>query len=265
MINMEEAQQQGEETNVAGARKRSKGAAAGSSPVPIDTRFTSLLVHDLRTPLNVIGLSLRLIEQALPTDDPDVAEDLRFIDENFHILERMLAQLGDYARLLEPGLNLALSEFSPWRLMEELLENRSARPPRKQAPVQLDVQKTCPTTALLDHGRARLALDYALTNATAAAGAEPIRVVLRGTPERWIIELSIDRPPPGSVQSLELGSNAFERLCGSAAERRGMDLAIAARVSEIFGGTARLEAVEGRGTSIILDWPARYVGPSRIA
>jgi signal transduction histidine kinase len=216
-----------------------------------------VLVHDLRTPLNVIGLSLRLIEQALPADDPDVAEDLRFIDENFHVLERMLAQLGDYARLFEPGLNLVLTEFNPWRLIDELLENRSSRPARKLPPVQLDVQKSCPSVVLLDQGRARLALDYALANASAAAGVDPIRLALRGAPERWIIEIGVDRPPPDSVQSIELGPDSFERICGSAAERRGMDLAIAARVSELFGGTARLEAVEGRGTSIILDWPAR--------
>ena len=41
-----------------------------------------------------------------------------------------------------------------------------------------------------------------------------------------------------------------------------MDLAIAARVSELFGGTARLEAVQGQGTAIILDWPARIAAAS---
>jgi signal transduction histidine kinase len=264
MINTEGARQQEEETNVAGSRKRSRGAAADSSSAPIDTRFTSLLVHDLRTPLNVIGLSLRLIEQALPSDDPDVAEDLRFIDENFHVLERMLAQLGDYARLFEPGLNLVVCEFSPWRLGDALLENRPSRAAGKQAPVQLEVQKTCPAMVLLDQGRARLALEYALANASAAASADPIRLLMRGAPERWIIEIIVDRPPPGSVESSDLDSRSFERLCGSAAERRGMDLAIAARVSELFGGTARLQAVEGQGTSIILDWPARYSGPAKI-
>jgi signal transduction histidine kinase len=264
-INMEGARQREEEANVASVRKRARGTAAGFAPVAIDSRFTSLLVHDLRTPLNVIGLSLRLIEQALPTDDPDVAEDLRFIEENFHVLERMLAQLGDYARLFEPGLTLAPSEFSPWRLVDELLENRSSRYAVKLAPVQLDVQKTCPAVVLLDQGRARLAFDHALANASAAAGAEPIRLSLRGAPERWIIEISIDRPPPYSVQSVELRPNAFERLCGSAAERQGMDLALVARVSELFGGSARLEAVEGRSTSIILDWPARTAVPSSSA
>jgi hypothetical protein len=36
-----------------------------------------------------------------------------------------------------------------------------------------------------------------------------------------------------------------------------MDLAIAARVSEDFGGTARLALAPGGGTTVVLDWPAR--------
>jgi signal transduction histidine kinase len=40
-----------------------------------------------------------------------------------------------------------------------------------------------------------------------------------------------------------------------------MDLAIVARITELFGGTARLDLVEGHGTVVVLDWPAR-VSPS---
>jgi len=101
-----------------------------------------------------------------------------------------------------------------------------------------------------------MAIEYALNNADASAHDEPIRLTLRGGPGRWIIEIAIDRPPPASVNSIVLASQSFERLCGCAADRRGMDLAIAARVSELFGGTARLDAVAGRGTSIVLDWPS---------
>lgn len=36
-----------------------------------------------------------------------------------------------------------------------------------------------------------------------------------------------------------------------------MDLAIVARISELFGGAARLDVDENRGTTIILDWPTR--------
>jgi len=243
------------------SRKAVSGAASCPPAVSVDSRFTSLVVHDLRTPLNVIGLSFRMIEQVLPRDDPDVAEDVRFIEENFRQLERMLSQLGDYSRLAEPGLSLSVSKFSPRRLVEELLENREARPGGKKPPVRLDLQKTCPEEAELDQVRARLAIDYALANACAAAHDDPVRLTLRGRPQHWIIEVAIDRPPPSSVESIDLGSHLYERLCGSAAERRGMDLAIVARVSELFGGTARLKVVQGQGTVIIIDWPSRVATP----
>jgi len=244
------------------SRKSVSAAASRSPAVPVDPRFTSLVVHDLRTPLNVIGLSFRMIEQVLPQDDPEVAEDVRFIEENFRQLERMLSQLGDYSRVSEPGLNLSVSAFSPRRLVEELLESRADRPGGKKPTVLLDFQKTCPEEAELDQVKARLAIDYALANACAAAHDVPVRLTLRGRPQRWIIEVAIDRPPPSSVESIDLRPHSYERLCGSAAERRGMDLAIAARVSELFGGTARLRAVQGQGTAIILDWPARIAAPS---
>jgi signal transduction histidine kinase len=239
-------------------------APSTSAPLapPIDTRFSALVVHDLRTPLNVIGLSLHLLGPVLPRDDPEIEENLLSLHENFKQIERMLSQLSDYARLFEPRLQLQVSPFDPRRLVDELLENRHARPGQRRSPVRLDVQTSCPVEAALDQGRARLAIEYALLNAGAAAQDGSIRLTLRGGPQRWIIEVSVDRPPPSSVHSVELRPQVFERLCGTAAERRGIDLAIAARVSELFGGTARLDVVAGRGSTIVLDWPARIAGPS---
>jgi signal transduction histidine kinase len=231
--------------------------SAGSSLGRIDTRLSALIVHDLRSPLNVIKLSLRMIEPVLPPNVPDVQEDLRFIDENFRQLERMLSQLGDYARLFEPGFPLSVSLFSPRRLVEEMLESRAAQRNGNSAPVRLKVDATCPAEAELDLERVWQAIDYVLTNASAAAGEAPIQLTLRGRPGRWVIEVGVALPFPSSVHSVALHPQEFERLCGTAAERRGMDLAIAARISEVFGGTARLEAIEGRGTTVILDWPTQ--------
>ena len=237
--------------------KRTRSSAGGPPRLPADGRFLSLVVHDLRTPLNVIGLSLRMITQSVPKGDPDLDEDLRFVEENFKQIERMLAQLSDYFRLFDGAEPLYITEFSPQTLLGELLENRAAKHGTKGATVRLDVHGTCPRAVALDQGRARLAIQHALSNAVAAAGDGTVVVMLRGEPpERWIIEISTDRPAPASVQPVELRSEAFERLCGTAAERRGMDLAIAARVTELFQGRARLD-VRPHGTSLIFDWPER--------
>jgi signal transduction histidine kinase len=221
----------------------------------LDPGFIPLLVHDLRTPLNVVGLSLRMIDQAMPRDDPEVERDLRFVEENFEQMKGMLAQLSDYYQLFEPTLRLDGTEFSPQRLVDELLESRKLKPGTKSAPAQEDIQASCPESVQLDQIRARTALDYALSNASAAAGGKTVRVVLRGEPDRWITEVRLDQPPPDSVKAHDLHPHRFERLCGTASERRGMELAIVARVTQIFGGSARLEVENGNGTAIVLDWP----------
>jgi len=237
-------------------RRRQTGKAGTPRP-PADARFFSLVIHDLRTPLNVIGLSLRMIGQAVPKGDPDLDEDLRFVDENFRQIERMLAQLSDYFRLSDGDEPLYVAEFSPQTLLAEVLENRAVRSSPKGASVRLEVQRTCPVAVALDQVRARLALQHAVSNALAAAGEGAVVVSLRGEVGRWITEITTDRPPPASVQPTALRPHVFERLCGTAAERRGMDLAIAARVTEMFRGSARLDVVPNRGTSLVFDWPER--------
>ena len=214
-------------------------------------------MHDLRTPLNVVGLSLRMIDQAIPRDDPDLLEDLKFVEENFKQIERMLSQLSDYCRLYESEAPLTVSEFSPARMIGELVETRASRPGAGPQPVRLRIEESCPAEASLDPGRARLAIQHVLANALASTQDVPVEVTLRGGPDRLITEVRIDHPPPPSVKSVALRPDAFERICGVAAERRGLDLAIAARVSEMFGGTARLDAVEDRHTTVVLDWPTR--------
>ncbi len=227
---------------------------------PADGWFSGLVVHDLRTPLNVIGLSLRMIAQSVPRGDPELEEDLRFVDENLRQIERMLSQLSDYYRLFEAERPTEAVAFSPRRLAAELLESRLTRSSSKSVEVVLKVDPSCPDEVTLDPVRARLALQSVLNNAANATKTEPVRLGLRGAAGRWMIEVAVDTPPPSSVHSTALSGTMFERLCGSAAERRGMDLAIAARVTEGFGGVARLDVEPNCGTVVLLDWPDRLPG-----
>jgi len=238
-------------------RARREAKPARDAFPALDSRFFSLVVHDLRTPLNVIGLSLRMVNQTVPKGDPDLEEDLRFIDENFKQIERMLTQLSDYCRLFEAEPHFSISEFSPQRLVHEIIDGRLLKSGGHQPAVRLDVDPTCPDEASLDAQRARLAIQYALLNAIAAAGEATVSVAMRGSPDRWLTEIRVDKPAPSSVKTLVLGPNIFERLCGTAAERRGMDLAIVARISELFGGSARLDVLEGQGSVLTLDWPTQ--------
>lgn len=238
-------------------RERAADSSRRSAGLLGDGNFLPLIVHDLRTPLNVVGLSLRMIEQALPRGNAELEEDLRFVEENFKQIERMLALLSDYCRLFESGVPCQATPFSPERLLNEVIEGRPQKPGQKPVPVRFEVGQSCPPEVMLDPLRARQALQYVLTNSLAASNGAGVRVALGGDSDHWVTQFVIDLAPPPSVKPVALDSQRFERLCGTAAERRGMDLAIAARITELFGGHARLEVLSDQSTTVVLDWPAR--------
>ncbi len=126
--------------------------------------------------------------------------------------------------------------------------------------VQLKVESP-PPVVTLDPERARLAVQCALENAGVAANGHPLQVMLTGGPDRCVVEVSVEGPPKASVEPTNLEEDRFQRLLGSAAERRGLDLATAARVSKLFGGSARLDVVPGERSAVILEWPTEISEP----
>ena len=224
---------------------------------PTDPQFFSLVIHDLRTPLNVITLSLRMIAQSLPKENLELDQDVRYIDVSLRQIESMLSKLADYYRLFSPESNLHPTSFNPHTLVSETLEKHRAKPAGRLSPIDLKVDPSCPSEVLLDPSKASLAIHYALLNAAEAARGEPISLTLRGAPDRWIIEVTLNQPAPPSVTPFPLTSRDFERLTGAPAERRGMELAIAARITNLFQGAAHLSLSPSRHSTITLNWPSR--------
>ena len=231
-------------------------------PIPLTARFLSLIVHDLRNPLNAIDLSLQVIDQEVPPGHPDLEDDLRMVRENTAQIERMLKHLADYSRLLDEPVRLTPMAFDIRRFLTDLVEDHAARSPAGNGPpVTLEVRPGCPSEVELDQARAQVAIQHVLANALAAADkVAPVRLALDGAPGRLTVEAWVDRPPHSSVVPAVLRPDAFDRLMGNPAGRLSLELTIAARVSELFGGSARLEVDPGRGTAVVLDWPARIAG-----
>ena len=245
------------ETDLAIRGKRLIDRSTEPKVPAIDPRFLALVVHDLRTPLNVINLTIRAISQSAPSSSPDFEEDLTFLQENSKQIERMLAQLGDYCRLVESEQRPSTTEFETRRFLTDFLEEKLSKRDSEFKTVRLEIAPDAPNEVALDPHRVRLALQHALANAVAAAGDAPIKIRSRGPSGRWTIEMVVEKAPPPTTTTTPLQSHVFERLIGSAAERRGLDLAIAARVSELFGGSARLDVQPGASSMISLDWPVR--------
>lgn len=215
-------------------------------------RYQEVVIHDLRTPLNVISLALRMLDGAAASRAPELAEDLAMIRSNAAELERMLVYLVDLSRLPQSPEALSAEPIEPRRLIDEVVHEHRSK--SGGVPVQVEINGV-PDQVRLDPMRARMALQKALANASAASGGKPVRIRAGGGADRLRIEIEVPVPPRESVRSHDIDPDGFQRIVGTPAERRGIDLAIVARISALFGGTARLEATPGERTVVVLDWP----------
>jgi signal transduction histidine kinase len=230
-------------------------AEAPLMPMRIESRFLSLLTHDLRNPLNAIGLFLRMIEDELPSSCGDARSDLDILRQNVTLLARMLNLVSDFARQMdENGVGHPVL-FDPRRMVDDSVAEAESQLTTQRPPIEVSVAESCPRTVTLDAVRARTAMRYALTNAIAGANDSPIRVQLLGRDDLLRIEIKVDRPPRQCVAARRLTGDHFERVLGTEAERLGLDLAVAARASELLGGTANLDVASGAGSTIVLEWP----------
>jgi signal transduction histidine kinase len=223
----------------------------------IDARFLAVVIHDLRTPLNVIGLTIAAISRSVPGRNPALEEDMTFLQDNSKQIKEMLELLSDYCKLMDVASPLPSVEFDPRRFLTDFCADRHMRASGNSRPLRLEIEDSCPTEVALDQVRALLALKLAFENAVIAADQAPIRIRSSGEADRWIIELSVECPPPENLVSMPLRADSFERITGSPQERRGLDLAVATRISELFGGNARLVVEPNRRSTLVLDWPLR--------
>jgi hypothetical protein len=185
-----------------------------------------------------------------------VRDDLKLMGDNIAQIERMLSRLSDYSRLTTGEGRPAVSPFDPRRMVSEAVEVFEARDGGGASTIRVEAGDDCPPKVELDPGRARMAIQSALSNAAASAEGGTIVVALGGGPDRLLISVRVDQPPRETVKPTALRSDLIERLTGTAMERLSLELALAAVVTEQFGGAARLDVMEGQGTAIVLDWPA---------
>lgn len=221
------------------------------------TRVEELVIHDLRTPLNVIGLALKMLERQPAAQEPELAEDLSYIRAGTVDLERMIVCLIESSRMPESSNQLDITRFDPRDVLEEALQLPLKDSVR--AIIQVEDSPDAPSLVRLDRGKAKVAIQQALGNAIQASNRKPVTVKLGGGPDRCLWRFESNVPPREGVKPGKIEADRFERVLGTVGERRGLDLAIVAMVAELFGGQASLETFPGQGSAIVMDWPADFV------
>jgi PAS domain S-box-containing protein len=207
--------------------------------------------HDIRNPLQAITSDVYLAKTDLASipeseERNSALESLQEIQDNVEYINKIVADLQDYARILKP----VPKETNLEKLVEETLK-KNVTP--KNVKVQVKMQKEA-NTVLADSDILKRILGNLVTNA------------IQAMPEGGKLSISTSRKADDiviSVQDTGVGipedvrGKLFQPLFTTKSKGHGFGLAVVKRMTEALGGTVTFESEEGKGTKFSISLPAQ--------
>ena len=227
------------------------------------TNFTSMLVHDLRSPITVVSAYADLLGQggAGPVSDRQ-RQLLDKIQESCGRMVRLIGEILDLSKLEAGKLHLEMQRFDLAGLASEVVERFG--PSAAHKGIDLTIRHVPePHEVYADAGRLDQVLMNLLGNAlkfTRRGGRIGVEVAARGEE----IELSVTDSGPGIAPS-ELPL-LFERFSQTSAARAtatpgsGLGLLICRHLVEAHGGRIWAESEVGRGSRFVVRLPREKAG-----
>ena len=212
-------------------------------------RMLGIAAHDLRNPLNGIGmLADLLLDEAGPKEAESTGQRiLRLCREMASLIERLL----DTSRIDAGHLSLHMEAVDPSILLMETVERHRMAAEAKGQELVLDLADTPVPALLADPIHLKEALNNLVSNALKfmPTGPPARRVVLRSRP--GLIEVE-DEGPGFTAEDLEHAFERFRRLSArpTAGEgSTGLGLSIVKALIEAMGGEIELASEAGRGAT----------------
>ena len=227
------------------------------------TNFTSMLVHDLRSPITVVSAYADLLGQggAGPVSERQ-RQLLDKIQESCGRMVRLIGEILDLSKLEAGKLHLEMQRFDLAGLASEVVERFG--PSAAHKGIDLTIRNVPePHEVYADAGRLDQVLMNLLGNAlkfTRRGGRVGVEVAARGEE----IELSVTDSGPGIAPS-ELPL-LFERFSQTSAARAtatpgsGLGLLICRHLVEAHGGRIWAESELGRGSRFVVRLPREKAG-----
>jgi two-component system sensor histidine kinase/response regulator len=228
----------------------------------LKNRFLGMAVHDLRSPLTVVGGYAEFLTLTELSD-----EQRDFVDRIRSTARYMQSLVGDLLDLsaIESGrLQLHLEEVDLHRLVSRIvaLEGRVAE--RKQIAVVLEAPAAGAVPCVADSAKVSQVLDNLLSNAVKFS-PRGSRVTVRLTADDGEVHLSVaDEGPgiPAAEQERIFEPFSVTSVRATEGEKStGLGLAIAQRIVLGHGGRLWAESEVGQGTTFHVTLPRRVPAP----
>ncbi len=205
--------------------------------------------HDIRNPLQAITSDVYLLRSELssmPEGDAksNVKESLEGIDENIRYVNKIVQDLQDYARPINPSAK----ETNLQALCEDMLfKNGVPENIEASCKVENKVKKITTDPELL-----RRILNNLVNNALQAM-PEGGKLETLAYRDSNCVVISVKDTGRGIPESVK--EKLFTPLFTTKSKGQGFGLAVVKRMTESMGGTVTFESQEGKGTTFIVRFP----------
>jgi signal transduction histidine kinase len=215
--------------------------------------FLATVSHELRTPLTVIGGALELLAQGRASDQAQlIAQARRHVER----LDRTVQDLLDLAHLQEARIDLEREYVSPGALLHDAAAAHAVLAAQRGQEITVD-ERAAPPLAFVDRRRMGQVLGNLVANAVRYA---PERSTIRLGASAGDGHLRLTVTDSGAPIPAADRERLFDKFYRRPAHRdvpggSGLGLAIARTLTELHGGTIRVEDAEPAGNTFVVELP----------
>ncbi|MGD8604798.1 MAG: ATP-binding protein, partial [Anaerolineales bacterium] len=217
--------------------------------------LTSMIFHDLRSPLGNVISSLEVMEDSIPEDDETLKSILSIASRSSRRAARLVESLLDLGQLESGKAVLNKTTTSIGTLVAEAVEEVHPTAEAKGHMLRFELAATLPLVNI-DSDMIRRVLINLLENAVKYTNSGGM-VTIQARSESGEILISVSDSGPGiSVDQQESIFNKFTRLDREAKPKGlGLGLAFCRLAVEAHGGKIWVDSEVGRGSTFTFSLP----------
>jgi PAS domain S-box-containing protein len=204
--------------------------------------------HDIRNPLQAIVGDIYLLKEYLKSipeseTQKEIAESLDSIETNANYINKIVSDLQDYSRSINPEY----SDFNLKALIDTILESVSRQ---NDLDVSVNINPSFMITS--DHSIIRRILTNLIVNAIQAM-PNGGKLSLSSFREKSNISIIVEDTGVGIPEDIK--PKLFSPMFTTKAKGQGLGLAVVKRLIEAVNGTISFESQERKGTKFVIALP----------
>ncbi len=227
--------------------------------------IVSIVSHDLRTPLQSLGLGLDALDMLISGTSAATpcASTIARMQRSVATMGRLLGDLLDVSRIHDGALSVHVRSCDAGKLVREMAEQHAPLAAAKGFAFHASAPEV--GTVMCDASRMTQALSNFVSNAIRHATQGPIelRATTRGDVVRFEVE---DRGPgiPADVRA-QLFDRLYQAQDGGRRGGLGLGLYIAKGIAAAHGARIGVDSEVGRGSTFWIELDQRSIAASRPA